>query len=181
MRFDATGLDGLRVVRPDTRVDERGSFARVFCQDDFAKNAVPFVPVQMSVSFNRVVGTLRGLHWQAEPCAETKLVRVTRGRIFDVAVDLRPGSRTRLGWFGLELDEHSHTSLLIPPGFAHGFITLMDACEVLYAMDTPHAPGQSRGARWDDPVFGVKWPLAPRVMSDRDRTWPDFVPDTTGA
>jgi dTDP-4-dehydrorhamnose 3,5-epimerase len=175
MRFEATPLAGLWVLRPEVIDDERGLFARVFCHDAFAAAGIGFQPVQMSVSFNRLAGTLRGLHWQAEPHAETKLVRVTRGRAFDVAVDLRPASPTHRAWFGIELDEHSRAAVLIPPGFAHGFVTLEDGTEMLYAMDTPHAPASARGARWDDPAFGIRWPLAPRIVSERDRVWPAYA------
>ena len=104
-------------------------------------------------------------------------MRVTRGRIYDVAVDLRPQSPTRLAWFGLELDERSHTALLIPPGFAHGFVTLEEESEILYAMDTPYSAGHARGARWNDPAFGIDWPVAPELISARDRDWPDFQTD----
>lgn len=179
-RLEPTGLAGLWAVRPTALTDERGLFARVYCRDTFAAAGVPFEPVQMSVSFNHRAGTLRGLHWQAPPQAEAKLVRVTRGRIWDVAVDLRPGSPTRLAWVGMELDSDGRAALLIPPGFAHGFITLADETEVLYAMDAPHAPDAARGARWDDPAFAIRWPRAPALMSERDRTWPDYAADGAG-
>lgn len=176
MNLEATPLAGLWTVRIAPQSDARGFFARTFCRDTLAKAGVDFTLTQMSVSFNARAGTLRGLHWQAEPYGETKLVRVTAGAIYDVAVDLRVESATRLRWFGLTLSADNHDALLIPPGFAHGFITLTDAAEVLYAMDAAHAPDAARGARWDDPVFGVVWPSAPVVISDRDLAWTTYAP-----
>lgn len=176
MNLERTALDGLFVVRTTPIADERGLFVRTWCQDSFRAAGIDFSPRQTSASFNHRAGTLRGLHWQQAPAAETKLVRVTRGRIFDVAVDLRPGSATRGRWVAEVLDADSRSALLIPPGFAHGFITLDDASEVLYAMDAPQSPAHARGARWDDPAFGITWPLAPVVMSERDRQWPPFDP-----
>lgn len=179
MRFERTGLDGLWLVHPEPSHDERGLFARVFCRDEFAAAGVPFEPLQLSVSYNHAAGTLRGMHWQSGPHAETKLVRVTRGRLFDVVVDLRDHSPTRLHWFGVELDADARTALLIPPGFAHGFITLQDATEVLYTMNSAHAPASACGARWNDPAFGIVWPARPRVISERDCHWPSFQPEAT--
>jgi dTDP-4-dehydrorhamnose 3,5-epimerase len=175
MKIEPTPLAGLFLVRAEPVADERGEFVRTWCRDTFLAAGITFSPLQTSASFNHRAGTLRGLHWQQAPAAETKLVRVTRGRIFDVAVDLRTGSPTRLRWFGLELDADSRHALLIPPGFAHGFITLQDASEVLYTMDAPQSPADARGARWDDPALGIRWPLAPTVMSGRDRHWPDIA------
>jgi len=170
--FEPTGLAGLCVVRPVKRADSRGFFARLWCAEAFAAAGLDFVPRQISASFNREAGTLRGLHWQAAPHGETKLVRATRGRIWDVAVDLRAGSPTRWAWFGLELHAPEHVALLIPPGFAHGFVTLSDDAEVLYCIDTPYVPQAACGARYDDPAFGVGWPRAPAVVADRDLQWP---------
>ena len=174
MRVEPTPLAGLVVLRAEPVADERGLFVRTFCHDTLRAAGITFAPVQTSASFNHRAGTLRGLHWQQAPAAETKLVRVTRGRIFDVAVDLRVGSPTQRQWFGLELDAESRDTLLIPPGFAHGFITLADASEVAYAMDVPQTAALARGARWDDPAFGIRWPRPPAVMSERDRQWPAF-------
>ena len=176
MRVEATGIAGLHVLLAEPIHDERGLFARTYCRQEFAAGGLAFEPVQMSTSFNRVAGTLRGMHWQVAPGAETKLVRVTRGRVFDVVVDLRADSPTRHSCFGLQLDAESRNALLIGPGLAHGFITLDDSTEVLYAMDAPHAPAYARGARWDDPTLRIAWPRAPEVISERDRHWPDFVP-----
>jgi dTDP-4-dehydrorhamnose 3,5-epimerase len=165
-------LPGVRIVEPERIADERGFFARTY-------DAAELGPVvQMSTSFNARAGTLRGLHFQADPHAEDKLVRCTRGAIFDVAVDLRPGSPTRLRWIGVELGEDDGRALLVPKGYAHGFQTLRDATEVLYAMSTPFVPGAARGVRWDDPAIGIDWPAPPggrRTMSERDATYPDLA------
>ena len=172
MIFEATPLEGLLLVKPEKRHDERGYFSRLWCDHEFPAGGVPFAPRQISASYNAAVGTLRGMHWQAEPHAEAKLVRATRGAIFDVAVDLRPDSATRLKWFGASLDEENQFGLFIPAGFAHGFITLAEASEVLYLIDTPFQPEASRGACYDDPAFAIAWPRAPAVISPRDRAFP---------
>jgi dTDP-4-dehydrorhamnose 3,5-epimerase len=167
-----TRLDGVRVVEPERLPDERGFFARTYDVEAL------WPVVQMSTSFNARAGTLRGLHFQADPHNEDKLVRCTRGAIFDVVVDLRDGSPTRHGWFGLELSADNGLALAIPAGFAHGFQTLTDASEVLYAMSTPYVAGAGRGVRWDDPAFGIEWPPAPpggRIMSARDAAYPDVT------
>jgi dTDP-4-dehydrorhamnose 3,5-epimerase len=172
MIFEATPLEGLLVVRAEKHADARGFFARMWCADSFAAHGIDFVPSQISVSFNAIAGTLRGLHWQAAPHGETKLVRATQGRVWDVAVDLRPGSPTRHAWFGLELDAAAHTALLIPAGFAHGFVSLTDAAELLYCIDVAYAPEAARGARYDDPALGIAWPRPPSVIGERDLHWP---------
>lgn len=177
MILEPTPLPDLTLVRPDERHDERGFFARVWCRETAAEAGVCFEPAQVSVSFNRRAGTLRGLHWQEPPHAETKLVRATRGRAFDVAVDLRPGSPTRGRWHAVELSADNHLALLIPPGFAHGFLTLEDGTELLYAIDAPYVPAAARGARWDDPAFAIRWPGAPAVVAERDLAWPAFELD----
>lgn len=176
MRFEPTGLAGLLVVRPDRRPDERGYFARLWCRDEFAKAGLDFAPTQASVSYNRLAGTLRGMHWQAEPHGETKLVSAARGRLFDVAVDLREGSATRHRWFGLELSVDEPAALLIPRGFAHGFITLSDDTEVSYLIDTPYHADSARGAAWNDPLLAIAWPRSPAVIGARDRAWPRLAP-----
>jgi dTDP-4-dehydrorhamnose 3,5-epimerase len=166
VRLRETPLAGVRVVEPELIEDDRGAFARTF---DAAE--LGFSVAQCSTSFNRRAGTLRGLHWQADPHGEHKLVRCTAGAIFDVAVDLREGSATFHEWFGIELSAENRLALLVPPGCAHGFQTLTDGAEVFYTMDVGHQPGAARGARWDDPAFGVRWPEPPasgRVMSEAD-------------
>jgi dTDP-4-dehydrorhamnose 3,5-epimerase len=175
MIFEATPLAGLMVVRAEKRVDARGFFARVWCEEEFRAAGVGFVPRQVSVSFNQAAGTLRGMHWQAAPFGETKLVRATAGRVWDVVVDVREGSATRLGWFGLELDAREHVGILIPPGFAHGFLTLSEGAELQYMIDTPYAPEAARGARFDDPAVGIVWPGVPVVMAERDLGFPALV------
>jgi dTDP-4-dehydrorhamnose 3,5-epimerase len=165
-----TPLDGLAVIEQERIADERGFFARTY---DVAEQGPV---VQMSTSFNARAGTLRGLHYQEEPYGEDKLVRCTRGAIFDVAVDLRPDSATHHRWHAVELTEDNGLALWIPRGFAHGFQTLADATEVLYGMSTPFVPGAGRGVRWDDPAFGITWPAPPaggRTLSERDATYPD--------
>jgi dTDP-4-dehydrorhamnose 3,5-epimerase len=130
-------------------------------------------PIQISTSFNRLAGTLRGLHWQTEPYAETKLVRVIRGCVWDVAVDLRPNSSTRLAWFGRELDATNHLAMMIPPGF--GFVTMADDTEVLSLIDVAYHTDGARGARHDDPAIGIDWPRSAAIISDRDGAWPPFT------
>lgn len=171
MIFEPTPISGLLVVRAEKHSDARGFFARLWCETEFAAAGHPFRPSQISTSFNQIKHTLRGMHWQADPHGETKLVRAVSGRVFDVAVDLRANSPTRHRWFGLELDAAEHTALLIPPGFGHGFLTLTDAAEINYLIDIPYIPGVGRGARHDDPAFNIAWPANPAVIAERDRAW----------
>jgi len=174
MKFNPTRIDGLLLIDSPPTTDVRGSFGRLWCEQEFAEGGYPFVPAQISVAHNTRLGTLRGLHWQAYPYGETKLIRVVRGRICDVIVDLRSCSRARFAWQSFELDAWSGLSLLVPPGCAHGYITLSDDADVLYAIDVAHRPEAARGARWNDPAFAIRWPIEPRVISDRDASWPDF-------
>jgi dTDP-4-dehydrorhamnose 3,5-epimerase len=174
MIFEPTSLPGLLVVRPEKHTDARGCFARLWCEGEFAAAGTPFRPQQISVSSNRAAGTLRGLHWQPPPHAETKLVRAISGAMFDVVVDLRPDSPTHAEWFGMQLDADTAAALLIPRGFAHGFITLTDGTELLYCIDTPFEPTAACGARFDDPAFGIVWPRPPAVIGPRDLAWPPF-------
>ena len=174
MTFIQTAIPGVVVVEPEMRRDARGGFARLHCPEAFAAAGRPFVPVQTSLSQNRKAGTLRGMHYQGAPHAETKLVRVVRGRAFDVALDLRPESPAFRKWTAVELDPDSARAVLIPEGVAHGFITLEDDTDVLYQIAPAYVPGHDRGVRWDDPAFGIDWPRAPAVISERDATYPDF-------
>jgi dTDP-4-dehydrorhamnose 3,5-epimerase len=175
MTFIETKLAGAFLIDLDRKEDVRGYFARVFCIEEFrAKGLNPQV-AQCSISFNRCKGTLRGMHWQAAPKAEAKLVRCTRGAIFDVIVDLRPKSPTRLQHIATELSEYNGRMLYIPEGFAHGFQTLADETEVFYQMTEFFTPDCGRGARWNDPAFEIAWPLPDPIMNDRDRTWEDFA------
>ena len=175
MRFTPTAIAGVVVVDQDPIADERGAFSRTYCKDSFAEAGLAFQPVQESLSSNKARYTLRGLHYQAAPAEEQKLVRCVRGAVFDVAVDLRRDSDTRSRWFGLELSAENGRALFVPRGVAHGFLTLGDDAEVFYLIDTPYAPGQARGVRWDSPVFGIAWPHAPAVISQRDAQWPDHA------
>jgi dTDP-4-dehydrorhamnose 3,5-epimerase len=177
MRFVATKLADAYVVELERREDERGFFARVWCRDEFAGHGLVPDLAQCSISRNDRAGTLRGLHFQTAPHEEAKLVRCTRGTIFDVIVDLRPDSPTHAEWIGVELDAAEGTALYVPKGFAHGFQTLVDETEVLYMISDPYVPEAASGVRWDDPAFGIEWPPADvRVISERDRSWPDYAP-----
>jgi dTDP-4-dehydrorhamnose 3,5-epimerase len=172
-----TPLAGAFVVEVEPHRDERGLFARTFDRELFAAHGLATEVLQSSVSYNLRAGTLRGLHYQADPHGEEKLVRCARGAIHDVIVDLRPGSATFCEWFGIDLDEDSRRALYIPKGLAHGFQTLTANAEVLYQMSTAYVPEAASGVRWDDSAFGVRWPdAAERIMSERDRTYPDFQP-----
>ena len=175
MKFVETRVPGVMVVESEPLEDERGSFARAFCDEEYREAGFPVRIVQCNTSFNRARGTLRGLHYQVAPAAETKVVRCTRGRVFDVAVDLRPESPTFCTWTGAELAPEDHRAHLIPEGCAHGFITLAAESEVFYLTGSPHSPEHARGVRWDDPAFAVEWPLRPSVISARDAGFADFV------
>jgi dTDP-4-dehydrorhamnose 3,5-epimerase len=179
VRFQPTPLADAFVVDVDRHSDERGFFARTWCAEEFAAVGLPDVVAQSSVSWNERRHTLRGMHWQAAPHGEAKLVRCTRGAIHDVIVDLRPESVTYLRHFAIELDESSRRALFIPAGMAHGFLTLVDGTEVLYQMDTPYTPDAAYGARFDDPAFAISWPAPPAVISERDRSYPDLKPAAT--
>jgi dTDP-4-dehydrorhamnose 3,5-epimerase len=174
MKFKETGLPGAYLVETEPHEDERGYFARVFCSEQFAEQGLETDYVQNSISQNRRRGTLRGLHYQAEPAAEVKLVQCLRGSLFDVIIDLRPRSATYCRWYGLELSAANKRLLYIPQGFAHGFQTLEDDTLVYYMISQTFAPEYARGVRWDDPVFGIKWPLANPIISDKDRRLPDY-------
>jgi dTDP-4-dehydrorhamnose 3,5-epimerase len=180
MRFVETEIPGVLVVEADPRADERGAFARLHCPDEFAAGGRPFEPAQTSLSRNPTAGTLRGLHYQPAPHAETKLVRCVRGRIFDVAVDLRPDSPTHRRWVGVELSADNLRGLFIPKGVAHGFMTLEPDSDVLYQIAPRYEPGHDAGVRWDDPAFAVAWPVAPALISPRDATYPDYATGTAG-
>jgi dTDP-4-dehydrorhamnose 3,5-epimerase len=176
MIFTETPLPDAFVIEPERYEDERGFFARTWCQREFAEHGLNPRLVQCSVSFNAHNGTLRGLHYQAAPRAEAKLVRCTSGAIFDVIVDLRPSSRTYLGWTTAELTAENRTALYVPEGFAHGFLTLADGSEVFYQMSEFFSRDHARGVRYDDPAFGIDWPSKVLVIADRDRSYPDFEP-----
>lgn len=174
MQIAATGFDGLFMVETAPSRDERGYFHRLYDADTFAAAGISFIPRQSGVSHNAKQGTLRGLHYQAAPASQAKLVRCLRGAIFDVVVDIRAGSATQGKWFGLELTEDMPRALFVPDGFAHGFITLTDDADVLYELSAGETPGCAAGLRWNDPVIGIDWPVAPRVINPRDAGWPDY-------
>ncbi len=176
MRLTETKLAGLVVVDIDQLSDDRGFFARTWCHDTFVTHGLDADLSQCSISFNIRRGTLRGMHYQAEPHAESKLVRVTRGAIFDVAVDVRPSSPTFGEWFGVELTADNRKALFVPKGFAHGFQTLADDSEVFYQISTAYRPEAARGIRFDDPAIGITWPLAVSVIAERDRLLPGLSP-----
>jgi dTDP-4-dehydrorhamnose 3,5-epimerase len=176
VKFTATPLAGAWLIAVEPQEDERGSFARVWCAREFGAQGLDTRLVQASVSLNRRRGTLRGMHWQASPHEETKLVRCTRGAIHDVIIDLRPDSPTFTRHFAAELTADNRLALYVPQGLAHGFQTLADETEVLYQMSAFHVPEAGRGVRWNDPAFGIRWPIAPPVLNQRDATYPDFSP-----
>lgn len=176
MIFLPTPLAGVTLIEPEAVSDSRGVFARTWCQRDFESHGLTAKLAQCSVSFNERRATLRGMHFQAAPHAEAKLVRVTRGAIHDVALDLRPASPTYLQWFAAELSSENRHMLYIPEGCAHGFQTLTDDAEVFYQISEFYEPNAGRGVRWNDPAFGIHWPLGDPVLSDRDRNYPDYEP-----
>ncbi len=175
MIFTETALGGAFIIEPEPLEEERGFFARTWSREQFEARGLNPRVVECSISFSRRRGTLRGLHYQAEPYAEAKLVRCTMGAIYDVIVDLRPPSPTFTRWVGVELTAENRRLLYIPEGFAHGFLTLVDTCEVSYQMSQVHVPQAARGVRWDDPAFGIVWPFPPVVMAERDRRFRDFA------
>jgi dTDP-4-dehydrorhamnose 3,5-epimerase len=176
MIFTESPLSGAFVVELERLRDERGFFARSYCAEEFAARGLGPELRQCSVSYNARKGTLRGLHYQEAPHEEHKLVRCTAGAVFDVMVDIRPRSPTYRQWFGAELTFDNRVSLFIPPGFAHGFVTLTDHAEVYYMISVAHAPQSSRGVRWNDPAFAIAWPVLPAVISARDAAYPLLEP-----
>jgi dTDP-4-dehydrorhamnose 3,5-epimerase len=174
MIFTRTKLSGATVIDVERREDARGYFERTYCEREFEANGLPTRMVQASMSLTRRAGTLRGMHYQVAPHGEDKLVRCVRGAIWDAIVDIRPESSTYCGWIGLELSESNGRMLLVPKGFAHGFVTLTDDAAVSYQMSNFYAPAAGRGARHDDPAFGIAWPVSVSDMSEKDRSWPDF-------
>jgi dTDP-4-dehydrorhamnose 3,5-epimerase len=175
MTFRETPLAGAFVVDVEKRADSRGFFARAWCQREFEEHGLSTELVQCNLSFNERRGTLRGMHYQAPPHEEVKLIRCTRGAVYDVIVDLRPGSRTYKQWFGVELSAENRRTLYVPAGFAHGYQTLEDGSETFYQVSAFYAPEAEGGVRWDDPAFRIKWPdVAERTISDKDANWPDF-------
>jgi dTDP-4-dehydrorhamnose 3,5-epimerase len=175
--FRPTVVDGAFVIELEPRADERGSFARSFCRREFEERGLNSHVEQCNVSTNAVAGTLRGLHFQRSPHEEAKLVRCTRGALWDAVLDLRPSSPSYLRWFGVELDAERRRMVFVPEGCAHGFQTITDWAEVFYQVSGPYVPEAATGVRWDDPTFGIEWPHADRrIMSENDSSWPDYLP-----
>ncbi len=176
MIFHETDIPGAWVIDLEQRADSRGFFARAFCAREFEAHGISPAVVQCNLSYNEVRGTLRGMHYQLAPQAEAKVVRCTAGAIFDVIVDVRPASGAYCRWYGVELTASNRRMLYVPEGCAHGYLTLVDGTEVFYQVSAYHAPEAERGVRWNDSAFGIRWPLEPSVISERDRAHPDFVP-----
>jgi len=172
----ATPLAGVYVLEPELHADHRGVFARTWCAQEMAAHGLDTRLAQSSISYNHRAGTLRGMHYQAAPHAEVKVVRCTAGAVFDVALDLRPGSPTRGQWTSVELSAENRRAMYLPEGVAHGMQTLVDGAELLYLISVPHVPESGRGVRWNDPAFGICWPLPVSEIAARDAQYPDFVP-----
>lgn len=179
MNFTETPLAGAFLIEPQRRDDARGWFARTYCAREFEAHGLPTHMVQTNMSLTRKKGTLRGMHYQLAPDAEDKLVRCVQGAIFDAIVDLRPQSPTYRRWFGAELSADNGRMLLVPKGFAHGFVTLADDAAVTYQVSAYYAPQSEAGARYDDPAFGIEWPVAVLDMSEKDRNWPPYATEAT--
>lgn len=176
MRFSQLPIIGAWSIEVEPHIDNRGEFARTFCADEFAKHGLATVMCQTSVSSNLKRGTLRGMHFRSEGDNEAKLIRCTHGTVYDVVVDVRPASKTFKKWSAVELSAHARNAIYIPPGCAHGFMTLSDDAELLYMMSAPFQAGAERGVRWNDPAFTISWPLSPTVISERDAQFPDYQP-----
>ncbi len=175
MIFTPQKIAGVSLLQLSKIEDERGYFARSFCEEEFSQAGHPFRIHQSNISLNKQKGTLRGMHYQADPTPDPKYVRCLKGAIFDVVVDLRPKSKTYLQWVGAELSGDNELAIIIPGGCAHGYITLTDDCLLQYMMGAPYVPGLAAGVRWDDPAFGIDWPAEPTQMNDRDANYPDFA------
>jgi len=167
-----TGIVGARVIDPNPRQDDRGRFLRAWCAREFAEHGLDFLPVQANMGFSAREGTVRGLHFQEAPAVEAKLVRCTRGAIFDLVLDLRPESQSYGKWYGVELSAENARMLYVPENCAHGYQTLVESTEMYYMTSGFYTPSAVRGVRFDDPAFSIQWPLAPMVVSEQDRNWP---------
>jgi dTDP-4-dehydrorhamnose 3,5-epimerase len=174
VRFIETRIPGAWRIELERRQDDRGFFARSFCEREFADRGLAIRYPQCNISYNKARGTLRGMHFQRPPEPEIKVVRCLRGSVYDVILDLRPDSSSYLRWEAFELTEDNRNALYIPEGCAHGFQTLTDDAELFYQMGAFYAPDCNDGVRWDDPAFGIAWPLADPILSDKDRSYPDF-------
>jgi dTDP-4-dehydrorhamnose 3,5-epimerase len=176
MIFHTVPLEGAYLIQFDKKVDDRGFFSRIFCVKEFSELNLETDIAQVNVSFNHDKGTLRGMHYQLEPSAEAKIVRCIRGSIFDVIIDMRPGSKTFKKWYGEILSEANRKMLYVPKGFAHGFLTLEDNTEIVYLITEFYDPKQQRGLMWNDPEFNIQWPFQPKIISDQDKMHPKFDP-----
>jgi dTDP-4-dehydrorhamnose 3,5-epimerase len=174
MNLRETEVVGAYIVEGERSDDERGFFARTFSAADFAEHGLESAVAECSIAYNRERWTLRGLHYQSPPHEEAKLIRCTRGSVYDVAVDLRPGSPTHLRWAAVELSADNRLSFYVPPGCAHGYLTTTDESELHYQISARHMPDAAAGVRWDDPKLGIEWPATPQVISPRDASYPDI-------
>lgn len=172
MHFEKADVFGAWVVDPSPHLDERGHFVRAWCSHEFSACGIDFVPVQANMAFSRLKGTIRGIHFQMAPDLESKLVRCTRGSVFDVVLDLRPDSATYGRWSAVELSPRNGRMLYVPAGCAHGCQSLEDATEIYYLTSCLYSPKSSWGVRFDDPAFGIRWPLPATQVSKQDREWP---------
>ena len=174
MRFMETGIEGAWVIDPSPHQDDRGRFLRAWCAREFAEHAINFLPVQANLGFSKTRGTVRGMHFQEAPAIEAKLIRCNRGAIFDVVLDLRPGSPSYGEWYGVELSAENCRMLYVPGNCGHGYQTLEDCTEMYYMTSGFYTPSAVRGVRFDDPGFGIRWPLDATVVSEQDSSWPLF-------
>jgi dTDP-4-dehydrorhamnose 3,5-epimerase len=172
--FTETGMAGVYLIDIEPQADERGFFARAWCQDELAQHGLESRLSQFNMSGNVRRGTLRGMHYQVAPYEEVKILRCVSGAVWDAVVDLREGSPTHGRWIGHELTAENRRAVYVPAGFAHGYQALTDGAEVLYSASEPYRPGAERGLRWDDPAFGIKWPVTPPILSEKDAAWPDY-------
>lgn len=177
MLFERTSIPGAWLIAPAPHEDFRGRFMRAWCRQEFQDQGIDFTPAQANMAFSIARGTIRGLHYQVAPALEAKLVRCTRGAIFDVVVDVRPDSPTRGRWFGARLSADDGRMLYVPEGCAHGCQSLEDATEIYYLASTAFSPNEARGYRYDDAAFGIQWPLPASAISDQDKAWPAFGPN----
>ncbi|RZS96968.1 dTDP-4-dehydrorhamnose 3,5-epimerase [Cecembia calidifontis] len=176
MNLQESFISGSFVIKPNKIEDHRGFFSRIYCKEEFGKHNIDFQVEQVNMSFCTKKGTIRGLHFQKSPFEEAKLLRCTHGSIFDVIVDLRPKSPSYLKWFGTELSEKNNEMIFVPPGCAHGYLSLEDFTAVSYMVNTPYSPGFEGGIRYDDPIFNIKWPIEISVVSEKDQNIPNFIP-----
>lgn len=174
MLFTETGLENACIVELEKKEDHRGFFARSWDKNEFAKHNLNSNLVQCNISFSKKRGTLRGMHYQAKPFEESKLIRCTKGKIFDVIIDLRPTSKTFTKWFGIELTEENHKMLFVPEGFAHGYQSLVDNTEIVYQVSEFYTPSSELGVHWNDPVFNIKWPVNEKIVTEKDDSWKPF-------